>query len=47
MNSARQSWVQALGETLPYDLPLRQEGVAKVTLQGLKERDRGKKWVGH
>lgn len=38
--STRQSRVQALGETLPYDQPLGQEGVAKVTLQGLKERER-------
>lgn len=36
--SARQSWVQALGKPLPYDQPLGQEGVAEVTLQGLRER---------
>ncbi len=42
MYSTRQSRVQALGETLPYDQPLGQEGVAKVTLQGLKERHRKK-----
>lgn len=47
MDSARQSRVEALGETLPYDQPLGQEGVAKVTLQGLRERDRKKEknWV--
>lgn len=46
MHSARQSRVQALSETLPYDQPLGQEGVAKVTLQGLKERDRKKEKIG-
>ncbi len=40
MHPAGQSWVQALGETLPNDQPLRQKGVAKVTLQGLKEEDK-------
>ena len=30
--------MQALGKTLPYDQPLRKEGVAKVTLQGLTGR---------
>lgn len=46
MHSARQSRVQALGKTLPYDQPLGQEGVAKVTLEGLKERDRKKEKTG-
>lgn len=32
VHSAGQCRVQALGQTLPYDQPLWQEGVAKVTL---------------
>lgn len=38
VNSAGQSWVQTLGEAFPDDQPLRQEGVAEVTLQSLKGR---------
>lgn len=38
VNSAGQSWVQTLGEAFPDDQPLRQQRVAEVTLQSLKER---------
>lgn len=36
VHSTRQSRVQALSQTLPYDQPFGQEGVTKVTLQGLE-----------
>lgn len=37
MDAARQSRVQTLGEAFPNDQPLRQERVAEVALQSLKE----------
>lgn len=40
MNAARQSRVQTLGEAFSNDQPLRQEGVAEVALQSLKEISR-------
>lgn len=46
VNSAGQSRVEALGETLPNDQPLGQEGVAKVTLQGLKDRVKNTEILG-